>query len=56
MLVGANLADVPVVMGSTDQCLACTDRIEIINDKDGSVKSMSWDQLVALSKKTKVIG
>ena len=55
MLIGANLADVPVVMGSTDQCLACTDRVEIINENNGSVRSMSWDELVAFSKKTKVI-
>ncbi|MDD1776330.1 MAG: nickel-dependent hydrogenase large subunit [Candidatus Methanomethylicus sp.] len=55
MLVGANLADVPVVMGSTDQCLACTDRVEIINEKDGSVSSMTWDQLLAMSRRAKVI-
>ncbi|MEM4657356.1 MAG: nickel-dependent hydrogenase large subunit [Candidatus Methanosuratincola sp.] len=51
MLVGSNLADVPVVMGSTDQCLACTDRLEIINERDGSRKSMTWDQLVNLSRR-----
>jgi Ni,Fe-hydrogenase III large subunit/Ni,Fe-hydrogenase III component G len=51
MLVGSNLADVPVVMGSTDQCLACTDRLEIINERDGSRKSLTWDQLVNLSRR-----
>ncbi|MEN3006712.1 MAG: nickel-dependent hydrogenase large subunit [Candidatus Methanosuratincola petrocarbonis] len=51
MLVGSNLADVPVVMGSTDQCLACTDRLEIIDERDGSRKTMTWDQLVNLSRR-----
>lgn len=51
MLVGSNLADVPVVMGSTDQCLACTDRFEIIRERGGSSQSMTWEQLVALGKR-----
>ncbi|MDI9643723.1 MAG: nickel-dependent hydrogenase large subunit [Candidatus Verstraetearchaeota archaeon] len=51
MLVGSNLADVPVVMGSTDQCLACTDRVEIIDEKTGSRKSLTWDMLVNLSRR-----
>jgi Ni,Fe-hydrogenase III large subunit/Ni,Fe-hydrogenase III component G len=56
MLVGSNLADVPVVMGSTDQCLACTDRVEIFDERKGSVRSMGWDALLALSRKSKVMG
>ncbi|MCQ5376717.1 MAG: nickel-dependent hydrogenase large subunit, partial [Candidatus Methanomethylicia archaeon] len=51
MLVGSNLADVPVIMGSTDQCLACTDRVEIIDAKVETKKSILWDELVALSRK-----
>ncbi len=56
MLMGANLADVPVVMGSIDQCLACTDRYEIIDERKGSVRTMMWDELVALGRRKKVIG
>lgn len=51
MLVGSNLADVPVVMGSTDQCLACTDRLEVIDNRDGGRKILTWDQLVNLSRR-----
>lgn len=51
MLIGAALADVPIIMGSIDQCLACTDRVEIINDKDESRRAMSWDELVRMSQK-----
>jgi len=56
MLIGSNLADVPVVMGSTDQCLACTDRVEITDERGGSVRSMGWSELLVLSRKSKVIG
>jgi Ni,Fe-hydrogenase III large subunit/Ni,Fe-hydrogenase III component G len=49
MLIGCNLADVPVVMGSIDQCLACTDRIEIIRNNHREI--MSWKDLVNLSIK-----
>jgi Ni,Fe-hydrogenase III large subunit len=51
MLVGSSLADVPVVMGSTDQCLACTDRFEVIRESGGPSHSMSWAELVALGKR-----
>jgi len=54
MLVGSNLADVPVVMGSTDQCLACTDRFEVIRESGGPSHSMSWGELVALGKRREV--
>ena len=51
MLIGSALADVPIIMGSIDQCLACTDRVEIVNDKDESKRVMSWDELVRMSQK-----
>jgi Ni,Fe-hydrogenase III large subunit/Ni,Fe-hydrogenase III component G len=51
MLKGCELADVPVIMGSVDQCLACTDRVEVINVKDESSYSLSWDELVRMSQK-----
>ncbi|MGQ9760027.1 MAG: hydrogenase large subunit [Candidatus Methanomethylicaceae archaeon] len=50
MLVGCNLADVPVIMGSLDQCLACTDRVEVVNEKNRASKSLSWEELVRLSR------
>ncbi len=52
MLIGSNLADVPVIMGSTDQCLACTDRFEVIDTKTERVCQLTWDDLVCLSRKS----
>jgi Ni,Fe-hydrogenase III large subunit/Ni,Fe-hydrogenase III component G len=52
MLLGSALADVPVIMGSLDQCLACTDRVEVVDAK-GQTKAMSWDQLVEYGKRVK---
>ena len=49
MLVGCNLADVPVIMGSIDQCLACTDRVEVIGENYR--RSMGWEELVAMSRR-----
>jgi Ni,Fe-hydrogenase III large subunit len=51
MLKGCELADVPVIMGSVDQCLACTDRVEVINAKDERAYSLSWEELVRMSQK-----
>jgi len=51
MLIGAALADVPIIMGSIDQCLACTDRVEVVNDKDESSYTITWDDLVKMSQK-----
>jgi len=51
MLIGSALADVPIIMGSIDQCQACTDRVEIVNDKTESSYTMSWGDLVRMSQK-----
>lgn len=51
MLIGSALADVPIVMGSTDQCLACTDRVEVINDKTEESYTLTWEELVRMSQK-----
>jgi hypothetical protein len=40
---------VPVIMGSIDQCLACTDRVEVIGENYR--RSMGWEELVAMSRR-----
>lgn len=51
MLKDCALADVPIIMGSIDQCQACTDRVEVINAKTESSYSLSWDELVRMSQR-----
>ncbi|MEM1669939.1 MAG: NADH-quinone oxidoreductase subunit C [Candidatus Methanomethylicaceae archaeon] len=49
MLIGHSLADVPVIMGSIDQCLACTDRLIVIKKND--CKIMEWNELINISRR-----
>jgi len=51
MLKDCALADVPIIMGSIDQCQACTDRVEVIDAKTESSYSLSWDELVRMSQR-----
>ncbi|MCD6408979.1 MAG: NADH-quinone oxidoreductase subunit C [Candidatus Verstraetearchaeota archaeon] len=49
ILKGCMLADVPVIIASIDQCIACTDRVEIM---DGHRRRLlTWTDLVQLSQR-----
>ncbi|MEM0361848.1 MAG: nickel-dependent hydrogenase large subunit [Sulfolobales archaeon] len=41
----ANIADVPVILTSFDPCISCTERVLIIDEKSGSVKSLRLKDL-----------
>jgi len=45
MVPGYELADVPVIIGSIDPCLACTDRIQVIDVKRGEIRYYSIREL-----------
>ncbi len=49
ILKGCMLADVPVIIASIDQCIACTDRVEIVNGDRRSL--LTWSDLVQLSQR-----
>ncbi len=51
MLKGYTLADAPVIMASIDQCMACTDRVEVVDVKKQSSFALSWHELLAFSRK-----
>jgi Ni,Fe-hydrogenase III large subunit/Ni,Fe-hydrogenase III component G len=38
MLAGANLADAPISVGSLDPCFSCTERIQVVDRDNGSVR------------------
>jgi len=45
MLLGYTVADAPLIFASIDPCIACTDRVEVVNVKDGSVKVVTMEDL-----------
>jgi NADH-quinone oxidoreductase subunit D len=42
LLIGANIADIPVIVASIDPCISCTDRLTIIKDK--KQKTMTFEE------------
>jgi len=51
MIPGYTLADVPVILGSIDPCLACTDRVQVVDVRRGVVRYFT---LVELAKNPSV--
>lgn len=45
MLLNHNIADIPVVVGSIDPCLSCTDRVTIVNLNTHEEKIVTKEQL-----------
>jgi len=43
--IGAQLADVPLLLAGIDPCFSCNDRAVIINSSRGGRTAWSWDQL-----------
>ncbi len=50
MLLGNQLADVPIIIGSIDPCFSCTDRMEIVDLRSGAAKTASQRELEELSR------
>jgi len=50
-LIGNTVADAPIIIASIDPCFSCTDRITIVDAKGDERKTLSWDELVYLSRK-----
>jgi len=47
MLIGNQIADIPIVAASTDPCMSCTNRVGIV--KDGNKFEITKDELYRLS-------
>jgi Ni,Fe-hydrogenase III large subunit len=50
MLLNNKLADFPIIVGSIDPCISCTDRVAVIDRKSASAKMLSRQQLEKLSR------
>jgi NADH-quinone oxidoreductase subunit D len=45
MLIGCEVADVPVIVASIDPCLSCANRVTLVDYKTGEVKVVNADEL-----------
>jgi len=49
MLIGQQIADIPIVLASIDPCIACMDRVTILDRKSGQKNILTKDDLHKLS-------
>lgn len=49
MLLGEQIADIPIVIASTDPCIACMDRVTILNKANGQKNMLTKKDLHELS-------
>ncbi len=49
MLMGCQIADIPIIVASIDPCIGCMDRVEILNNDTGKRSIMSAQELHKLS-------
>ena len=49
MLLGEQIADIPIVIASTDPCIACMDRVTILNKANGQKNVLTKKDLHELS-------
>jgi len=50
MIQGQQIADVPITLGSLDPCFSCTERVEAVDLRSGSVRVYSPRELEALAR------
>jgi Ni,Fe-hydrogenase III large subunit len=51
MILGVELADVPIAIASYDPCFSCTERLEVVNAKSGEIRIYTRKELNELSRK-----
>ncbi len=52
MVIGGQIADIPIAFASIDPCFSCTDRMVVLDDiSTGDRRTMSWAELVKLGKR-----
>jgi Ni,Fe-hydrogenase III large subunit len=51
MVIGGQIADIPIAFASIDPCFSCTDRMVVLDDvRSGDTETMTWPELVKLSR------
>lgn len=49
--INANLADIPIIIGSVDPCFSCTERVEVIDTNSKRVRIYTHKELVELCRR-----
>jgi Ni,Fe-hydrogenase III large subunit len=53
MIKDQQIADMTISLGSIDPCFSCTDRMETIDVRSGSIKVWSQEELLRLTRAKK---
>jgi len=51
MLIGCEIADIPVTAASIDPCMACANRVTVVDQDKGEKKVINWENLRRRGKK-----
>jgi NADH-quinone oxidoreductase subunit D len=51
MLIGCEIADIPVTVASIDPCMACANRVTVVDQDKGEKKVINWENLRRRGKK-----
>ena len=51
MLLNNELADAPIIIGSIDPCFSCTERVQVVDIRNGGVKVFSRAELERMAQK-----
>ncbi len=51
MVANANIADVPITLGSLDPCFSCTERLETVDRRTNEVRVYSHAEILELSRR-----
>jgi Ni,Fe-hydrogenase III large subunit/Ni,Fe-hydrogenase III component G len=51
MVANANIADVPITLGSLDPCFSCTERLETLDKRTGEVRVYSHAEILEISSR-----
>jgi Ni,Fe-hydrogenase III large subunit len=50
MILGLQLADVPIAIASYDPCFSCTERLEVVDRNSGKIRIYTHEELIRLSR------
>jgi Ni,Fe-hydrogenase III large subunit len=50
MIQGQMVADMPITLGSIDPCISCTERLETVDVKTGTVRVYSQTELLRMTR------
>jgi hypothetical protein len=56
MIAGQTIADVPITIGSLDPCFSCTERMEVVDLRDGRRRVYRKKELEQMARRSMTTG